>query len=80
MARGLYDGRLPAQLAHGLDAFAQLAEQGDKHDIVALRENFGGEGALFVRGEDGEVRDEGVDVAEDGVGQLRAAGVVVGCC
>lgn len=53
MARGLHDGRLPAQLAHGLDAFAQLAEQGDKHDIVALRENFGGEGALFVRGEDG---------------------------
>lgn len=68
MARGLHDGRLPAQLAHGLDAFAQLAEQGDQHDIVALGEHFGGEGALFVRGEDGEVRDQGVDVAEDGVG------------
>ena len=38
-------------------------------DVVALGDGFGCEGALFVWGEEGEVREEGVDVAEDGVGE-----------
>lgn len=47
-------------------------------DVVALGEDFSGEGALFLRVEEGKVRDEGVDVAEDGVregGGCRGRGV-----
>lgn len=47
-------------------------------DVVALGEDLGGEGALFGRGEEGEVGKEGVDVSEDGVRERRLFSAVGG--
>lgn len=63
----VHNGGLSAEFAHAADALAELAEEGDEVDVVALGEDFGGEDALFLRVEEREVREEGVDVAEDGV-------------
>ena len=63
----VHDGGFSAEFAHVADALAQLAQESDEVDVVALGEDFGGEGALFLRAEEREVREEGVDVAEDGV-------------
>lgn len=52
VTRALNSSRLAAQFTHGLDVLAYLAEQGHEKDVVALREDFGGEGAFFVGRED----------------------------
>ena len=62
-------GGLSTEFAHAADALAEFAQESDEVDVVALGEDFGGEGALFLRVEEREVRDERVDVAEDRMGE-----------